>query len=359
MKKNFLFLVIGAMSYTSFGQIIPEAFERTETVAIGTETFLLCASTGETTAGELCGCGGGSGCIGISCETFATGNCPRDPQTLTLNIPADVDVSISINETGICGVGLEAGDKFFIQGVEVGNGDSTFPYEDCFFTEGGETGVLTIGVDTNRPDECITIVITAVANGGAGGDGTPGCVAPLPVELISFSAKEIKSNVISLGWLTASEINNDYFMIQHSVDGREYTSIEKINGAGTSELERRYSYEHVSPASGDNYYRLKQVDFDGKYEFSNALVVNIRKDAPVTVFPSLAYNKVTLDLGEVSKGETLIEVYDVMGQKVVSQVLEANESRTELNIANLAKGHYFIQLQTGNEAYTERFVKIN
>ena len=253
MKKTLLLFFMVCLAYTSFGQIIPEAFGRTEAVVPGPQTFLLCASTGETSPGVYCGCSGTSGCVGVSCATQTGNSCPRDPQTLTLNIPADLDVSISISEDGSCGQGLEGSDDIFIQGALAGDGNN-IPADQCFFTEGGEAGVLTIGVDSNRADECITITVTAVANGGVGGDGIPGCVVPLPVEIISFSAKETKSNVIKLDWITSSELNNDFFMIQHSIDGREYESIKKINGAGTSELEQRYSYEHSSPIKGDNYY---------------------------------------------------------------------------------------------------------
>jgi len=181
---------------------------------------------------------------------------------------------------------------------------------------------------------------------------------PAPVTLTSFKAN-LDKGAIAINWSTSSEENNDYFSIEHSTDARNYTEFGQVNGAGTTQIEQNYSYVHKTPANGLNYYRLKQIDFDGAFEYSPVQVVEVKRENPISIFPSQAFEKITIDLAEATKEETVIGVYDVMGRMVLSQVLGAEATRSELNIANLSKGHYFIQLQTGNERYTERFIKMN
>jgi len=184
-----------------------------------------------------------------------------------------------------------------------------------------------------------------------------GALPALPVTLISFDAQEKQRQVI-LDWSTASEENNSHFEIERSVDGRTFKSIGKVTGAGNSVEFVKYSFIDAAIRYATVYYRLKQVDFDGNYSFSNLLVVNLQRDSPITVFPSSVYDKVTLDLEEASNSETLIEVFDVMGKKLMSHIMEINATRMELNVSNFARGHYFINLRIGNETYTERFIKV-
>ena len=93
----------------------------------------------------------------------------------------------------------------------------------------------------------------------------------LPVELLSFEGFSQK-NSIFLDWSTATEINNDGFYIERSSDIENWEDIDFINGNGTSLEKQFYQYEDQSPLFGANYYRLKQMDFDGKYEYSNCLL---------------------------------------------------------------------------------------
>jgi hypothetical protein len=91
--------------------------------------------------------------------------------------------------------------------------------------------------------------------------------APLPVELLSFSAKK-STNEVLCDWETASEINNNYFTIERSADGHEWSSIGTITGAGNSTVYNSYKFNDRKPLTGDSYYRLKQTDFDGTSRYS-------------------------------------------------------------------------------------------
>jgi len=101
--------------------------------------------------------------------------------------------------------------------------------------------------------------------------GTP----TLPVELINFEANKINGKV-QLNWTTASENNNDQFIIEQSNDNLEYKEIGAVAGAGTSNTLNQYSFLHDQPFVGINYYRLKQLDLNGTFEYSNIISVRIK-----------------------------------------------------------------------------------
>ncbi|MBK6527487.1 MAG: DUF2341 domain-containing protein [Crocinitomicaceae bacterium] len=111
--------------------------------------------------------------------------------------------------------------------------------------------------------------------------------ALLPVELINFTAKQAGANAIELDWTTASENNNDYFMIEKSENGVNWNFIGTVDGHGNTSHAINYHFEDMKPYYGNNYYRLKQVDFDGAFEYSVVAKVNFN-DAQnqIKIFPN-------------------------------------------------------------------------
>jgi len=99
--------------------------------------------------------------------------------------------------------------------------------------------------------------------------------SPLPIELLSFNIKV--ENEVKITWETASEVNNNYFSIEHSYDGNNFEIIAHIKGAGNSNSYIKYNYIQGLPKIGTSYYRLKSIDFDGKVECSKTLAVTINK----------------------------------------------------------------------------------
>ncbi|MCB0564281.1 MAG: hypothetical protein KDD01_07880 [Phaeodactylibacter sp.] len=84
----------------------------------------------------------------------------------------------------------------------------------------------------------------------------------LPVTLTSFTARA-EGSYITLQWATATEENNDHFLLQHSLDGRKFEELTRLPGAGSTQEPQAYSFRHTSPSGGLNYYRLVQAGFDG------------------------------------------------------------------------------------------------
>ena len=107
------------------------------------------------------------------------------------------------------------------------------------------------------------------------------CSFVLPIELVSFRGVLVNKKV-QLTWLTASEINNDYFQVERSPDALHYNSIGTVPGAGTSTNENKYSFSDDLPDRGTNYYRLRQVDYNGAFSFSNAIAIKVLNESTNT-----------------------------------------------------------------------------
>jgi hypothetical protein len=183
---------------------------------------------------------------------------------------------------------------------------------------------------------------------------------PLDIELISFMATK-KGERALLQWQTATEINNDYFEIERSEDGKEFEVLsERISGAGTSHEKQSYTWVDTQPMTGINYYRLKQVDFDAGYTYSRVRSLYFEgNDVSLSVYPNPARNEVTLSTGQ-KKGEVTLLVYDPNGKLVSNQSYEPGDwkTSTRLDLENMVEGMYMIVLKEGNYSETARFVKV-
>ncbi|MEL6273709.1 MAG: hypothetical protein AAFU03_01215, partial [Bacteroidota bacterium] len=107
------------------------------------------------------------------------------------------------------------------------------------------------------------------------------CNAALPVELVDFQARANRSQEVELSWQTEVEINNDYFVVEHATDNRDFQDLLRVNGAGNYDGILNYEALHPNPAPGNNYYRLRQVDYDGTFTHSDLRRVTIARSAGV------------------------------------------------------------------------------
>ncbi|WP_027418733.1 T9SS type A sorting domain-containing protein [Crocinitomix catalasitica] len=177
---------------------------------------------------------------------------------------------------------------------------------------------------------------------------------PLPVELLSFDAEK-QNDFVQLNWLTASEINNDYFDVERSNDGINYTKIAKVDGAGNSVKRLSYQVEDFNPNPGMNYYRLKQVDFDGAFEYSQVESVEFNDFSAIKMYPNPAGQNELLTL-ESSLPIQRIIMQDESSRVVNDVTFNGDETRVELNLNNLAKGIHFVQIYTSNGVSVKKVV---
>lgn len=235
----------------------------------------------------------------------------------------------------------------------------------AFLANGGDKLLMSDGTST-----CEVVYGSASCDVGATncddwGADTDGCPllasgpdcshVPLPVELVSFNATLLENKTVELTWETATELNNAHFEIQKSTDGERFQSIGLVEGAGTTTETQSYGFIDTE-LSLTNYYRLKQVDFDGAFEYSEVLVVRLNKsNTNYEIFPNPVSNQLNINLGN-EFGDVTFNVLDITGKIVLSESRTA-EGIQAINTKSLIAGVYFLNVITSGEQSTVRFIK--
>ena len=170
---------------------------------------------------------------------------------------------------------------------------------------------------------------------------------PLPVELLNFSAKPVDKHV-ELKWQTASEINNDYFIIERSQDGLQWEKLKRIDGAGNSSTTLTYSARDERPYKGMSYYRLKQTDFNGQFEYSDIKSVNTNgfNSESVIIHPNPTNGVISISGTKSELAE--IKIFNTFGQDIskVVNIVHTNETSATVNLSNLSQGMYYVKTKT-------------
>lgn len=166
----------------------------------------------------------------------------------------------------------------------------------------------------------------------------------LPIELLNFEALLNEDGTVSLTWVTASEINNDYFLIEKSSDGEDWISLSQIDGQGNSSIEKKYSFTDNTVQIGVNYYRLKQTDFDGKFTYSRAIAVKVYTSSnAISIYPNPAESSLVIN-SFLPTGAYII--LSSLGENVTDQVTNnyTSNEMTVFDISGLGQGVYYLIL---------------
>jgi len=175
------------------------------------------------------------------------------------------------------------------------------------------------------------------------------CLAA-PVELTFFRGKYENDEAL-LSWQTSSEKNNDYFLLEHSTNGRDFKTLDKIPGKGTTSEVSNYQYRHWQPAKGINYYRLKQVDFDETFAYSNMAVVITPYDEEADIFPNPTTGPVFI---KGNAPERFGSVTDLAGRVILEKDLSAS---SRIDLTDQPAGIYFLEIRSGAQRVVRRVVK--
>lgn len=183
------------------------------------------------------------------------------------------------------------------------------------------------------------------------------CVV-LDVNLGNFTATKQRDETVLLNWITFSENDNSYFIIEHSVDGINFTAIEKKLSKGNTASGHPYSYIHANPVSGTNYYRLRMVDVNGRAEYSSIRKVVLGKNNySITIFPNPARNKATLMLDAKDGEQLFIKLVDVAGRIVKQQIVIVTNQQSELNLDGVPASVYaVIANNRGGEQFKAKLI---
>ena len=175
----------------------------------------------------------------------------------------------------------------------------------------------------------------------------------LPIGLLSFSAEKNKSTV-DIKWNTASEINNDYFTVERSKDAIQFSTLVNVPGSGNSNSEKNYAAKDNSPYNGISYYRLKQTDFDGKFEYSDIVAVDFLTDEyGISIYPNPSTNELTI---EISGNKVLVnfEIINSIGVVVYQGIL--NQKMT-IQTSSFAAGIYVIKFANDYVSECKKLIK--
>ncbi len=180
----------------------------------------------------------------------------------------------------------------------------------------------------------------------------------LPITLNFFEAKPTNNKSVILTWQTASEENNDYFSIEHSTDGTSFREIATKVGNGTTDIVQNYSFLHENVANGLHYYRLKQVDFDGKFEYSNIVTAKVsHSNDDIFLTPNPTSNVILIQTKTPFERDADFQILNMQGQVVLSSVLQEGTSNVELNISDFPVGIYYLQLFVDNDVMMKKIIK--
>jgi hypothetical protein len=179
---------------------------------------------------------------------------------------------------------------------------------------------------------------------------------PLPIALLDFNAKPV-NNSVNIKWSTTSEINNDFFTIEKSVNGTEWMSIGTVKGVGNSEVLTNYNMIDPSPVAGVQFYRLKQTDIDGEFTYSSIVPVKFGSVAisEIVMYPMPATSVLNIDLTNDAESVVDIKILNTLGQVVLNTTVTG--SAHQIDIQNLLPGIYFVEVSTEGTVTKSKLVK--
>jgi len=184
------------------------------------------------------------------------------------------------------------------------------------------------------------------------------CEFIIPIDLIGLEGNKENTNV-NLFWQTASEVNNDYFLIEHSADGTMFTTIGMVQGQGNSSEINDYKYLHIDPVAGSNYYRLAMVDNNGHIDFSNTIHISYSSSIrEIFISPNPASDQLTVHGLNTFEEQVDIAIFSANGSLIKRDAMNTEMSYDFVNISALESGIYFIHISDGRNKEVHKFVKI-
>ncbi|TAL57710.1 MAG: T9SS type A sorting domain-containing protein [Bacteroidetes bacterium] len=199
----------------------------------------------------------------------------------------------------------------------------------------------------------------SISNGGAAyvfGD------VVTPVELLYFNAIPENNSLIKCEWSTATEINNDYFAVERSMEEAgssgilQFEQIGMVQGSGNSNVTKNYVFYDEHPYKGLSYYRLRQVDYNGQYEYSPVRMVYIGAFEIISIYPNPGSEYIHYAIGSETGGEIALKLYDVMGREILNktEMTEAGITQKKLNTSALSSGTYVLKIINGKKEKAQK-----
>lgn len=260
--------------------------------------------------------------------------------TLTGNDAEDGAFNGTGNSDVIVITTLPTNGILYYNGLAVAAGDTIKNYDPSLLTLDPDDGLIIVTFGYTEID--------AALNGSAtSATVTINFTSALPVNIISFKAVK-EGNTALLKWSTAQEFNSSYFELQRSADGSSFEPIGSVKAKGSSSVRSDYQFKDEAPLNGTNFYRFKEVDIDGKVQYSSIEVLTFNLGELVIVYPNPVVAEATIKfsgsnwIGKTAQINVLTEDGKLVSQKRVGALSPVEK----LNVGKLAPGSYIIQLIT-------------
>ncbi|GJM33833.1 MAG: hypothetical protein DHS20C18_28340 [Saprospiraceae bacterium] len=182
--------------------------------------------------------------------------------------------------------------------------------------------------------------------------------AALPVDLLSFTGRPAEEGA-QLNWSTATEVNAEYFELEHSLDGRHFEPVTQVAAAGNASTQKDYAFLHEKPVAGINYYRLNLYNFDGSMSHEGTVTVQFQKETNLAVIPNpVQHNTFSFIWNSGLDDHLEMTIFDVTGHLVLSQKHAVSSGVNQLQVQNLdlPAGLYLLRVFQGAQGQTARFV---
>ena len=179
----------------------------------------------------------------------------------------------------------------------------------------------------------------------------------LPVSLAEFSATK-ENKTVNLSWVTLTENNNKGFEVQRSIDAKTWETIRFVNGVGNASTKTNYSSVDENPFKGTNFYRLNQIDFDGKSTYSKVVSVRFTESLGLNFFPNPAKEKVVILVDEIEHKNASIDFINLQGKVIKTIALTDQQSNSNLivDVSSFSKGMYIVKLNNGSVIKTNKLI---
>ncbi|MEZ4993056.1 MAG: T9SS type A sorting domain-containing protein [Saprospiraceae bacterium] len=280
--------------------------------------------------------------MGGTVEFTLPDDCGGTPYTLGNSLMTPIIINVNNDDLVVPG-SIEITGKIDFDG----DGNATIDFGGLIFSANGSIG--------GTYAELEAAINACLSSPPPGGCTAAAIAASLPVELASFQAIS-RDKMVELEWTTSSELNNNFFQIEHSLDAIEFYPVGKVKGNGTISEAVTYYFLHRQPADGVNYYRLKQVDFDGSFEYSNIKGVKVNeRGGGVSIFPNPVTERALVTIKE--RPEIVKFTFtNLLGQGIDLQPVVTVKG-WELDISGMATGIYLLRAEFQGKVITKRIVK--
>lgn len=300
--------------------------------------------------------------VGVNAVFFPVGNGAYNPATLTntgTTDDFDVRVADEVLNGGAAGVAFTnniVDRTWFINEATAGGSDVTmtlqwngneeltsFDRPSAFISkfDGSWDVIAPSGLSGSDPYTLDRSNITSFSPFAIGNNNV------LPVELLVFKGRSLEA-AVQLDWITTSEINNEGFFVERSEDSKTWKSLGFVKGNGNSTTQHEYDFLDEAPIQGIGYYRLKQVDFEGSFTYSNIIAVEFGDDKATLsdAFPNPTNDYTQLDLTLSRAEQVIVDIYDAIGRHLQQdvQTFPAGTSNIILATEHLAAGTYYVRV---------------